>query len=73
MSKLLVISECPELWLEHVYATGHWTNPYAETFSETEGGVPIHLHIYNIQLATKAFKEKILPIASTITTVSYAF
>jgi len=67
----LQITECPQdLFIKHIFADGHWSNAYAELFGP-EHGSATHLHLYDVEKATEAFRLKKLVLPESVVTVSY--
>ncbi len=70
--RVIPVSEIESMPLVHCFHTGNWANPYAELFAPTDSEEVTHLHVYNRNLAVKAFLGGHMPIPKSVVTVSYA-
>ena len=59
----VVVSECPDLFLVGTIGSS-FTDPIAECFSATVGGIAIHMHVYK----RNAWDGK---VPSTVETISF--
>lgn len=61
---------CDDLFAVRSFGSGHWTNPFAELFSQGDAP-PVHIHVYNQEKSREAYKLGKMKVPSTVLTVSY--